>query len=138
MAPTLATTKGRANFLDAATGETETMPAVPFDPTTSAWVEGCPSGDFARTPSCWNFADFRRRVWGLAVRRDPANEQVRLYYAVWGSQGFGNPDYASADEGDQRNSIWSVDLGLGKRHENMGHALPAREMLHTDLHSFAG
>ena len=27
-------------------------------------------GTFANQTSCWNFADFRRRVWGLGVGRD--------------------------------------------------------------------
>ncbi|MGH6734908.1 MAG: hypothetical protein ACRECX_02350 [Methyloceanibacter sp.] len=105
---------GRAVFFDLAgsglsQGEFRSLPTVPFDPASAAKVADCPSGDFSRTPSCWNFADFRRRVWGVGVRRDPATEQVRLHYAVWGSQGFGNPDYA-AGEDDQRNSIWSVRI----------------------------
>ncbi len=89
---------------------TATLPAIAFDPATSAHIEDCPSGDFARTPSCWNFADFRRRVWGVGVRRDPASGEVRLFYSVWGSQGFGNADYAAAGD-DQRNSVWSVRIG---------------------------
>ncbi len=100
---------GRSNFIDAASGVIMSLPPVAFDPTTSAHIADCPSGDFARTPSCWNFADFRRRVWGLDVRRDAGTGQVRLYYAVWGSQGFGNPDWPSAGE-DQQNSVWSVAI----------------------------
>ena len=105
---------GRASFLDLAGSELarsdfRSLPPVPFDPASAARVADCPSGDFARAPSCWNFADFRRRVWGLAVRRFPATEEVRLYYAVWGSQGFGNEDYAAAGD-DQRNSVWSVRI----------------------------
>ena len=95
---------------DLALGDFRSLPAVPFDPASSARTDDCPSGDFARTPSCWNFADFRRRVWGVGVRRDPATEEVRLYYAIWGSQGFGNPDHAAAGEDDQRNAVWSVRI----------------------------
>ena len=67
---------------------------MPFDPATSANIEECAS-DFAATPECWNIADFRRRVWGLNVRKDSAGE-VRLFYSVWGSDAFGNPDWASS------------------------------------------
>jgi len=98
---------GRASFTDAQTGAASTLLPVAFDPATSARIADCPSGDFARTPSCWNLADFRRRVWGLDVRRDPTTSEVRLYYAIWGSQGFGNPDWAAAGD-DQKNSVWSV------------------------------
>ncbi len=101
---------GRASFVDAATGAAARLPAIAFDPATAAHIADCPSGDFARAPSCWNFADFRRRVWGVGVRRDPASNEVRLFYSVWSSQGFGNPDYAAAGD-DQRNSVWSVRIG---------------------------
>ena len=99
--------EGRASFVDAVTGASLSLPTVAFDPASAAHVDDCPTGDFARTPSCWNFADFRRRVWGLDVRHDAATGDVRLYYAVWGSQGFGSPDWATAGE-DQQNSVWSV------------------------------
>ena len=100
---------GRAAFTDALTGAASSLPPVAFDPATSARIADCPSGDFARTPSCWNLADFRRRVWGLDVRRDAGTGSVRLYYAIWGSQGFGSPDWAAAGE-DQQNSVWSVAI----------------------------
>ena len=100
---------GRGNFVDAVSGANLSLAPVDFDPATSAHVADCPSGDFARTPSCWNFADFRRRVWGLDVRQESAGGPVRLYYAVWGSQGFGNPDWPTAGE-DQQNSVWSVAI----------------------------
>ena len=100
---------GRGSFVDAASGASLTLAPVAFDPATAAQVGDCPSGDFARTPSCWNFADFRRRVWGLDVRQESAGGPVRLYYAVWGSQGFGNPDWPTAGE-DQQNSVWSVAI----------------------------
>jgi len=100
---------GRTGFYDVPSGRLVPLPAVPFDPAKAARVNDCPGGDFARTPSCWNFADFRRRVWGLAVRHDSANE-VRLYYAIWGSEGFGNPDFANAGD-DKRNAVWSLRIG---------------------------
>ena len=102
-------TTGRTNFFDTTAGATAALPAVAFDPSSSTHIKDCPSGDFARSPSCWNFADFRRRVWGVGVRRDAASGEVRLYYSVWGSQGFGNPDYAAAGD-DQRNAVWSVRI----------------------------
>ncbi|PLX36361.1 MAG: hypothetical protein C0606_16885, partial [Hyphomicrobiales bacterium] len=101
--------QGRASFLDAATGGQMSLGEVAFDPATSAQTTGCTAGDFAKTPACWNFADFRRRVWGLGVRQDPETEKVRLYYAVWSSQGFGNPEWAAAGE-DQLNTVWSVGI----------------------------
>ena len=101
--------EGRPNFVDAATGQQMSLPAIAFDPATAAHVADCASGDVSRDPACWNVADFRRRVWGLSVRRDGDNGEVRLYYAVWGSQGFGNPDHATAGE-EARNSVWSVGI----------------------------
>lgn len=102
-------TQGRASFVDAGTGEHQSLPAVAFDPATAAKVSDCASGDFSRDQACWNVADFRRRVWGLAVRGDDSSGTVRLYYAVWGSQGFGNPDHAAAGD-DARNSVWSIGI----------------------------
>lgn len=101
---------GRAAFVDILEETVRSLPPVPFDPENRARIEDCPSGDFARTPSCWNLADFRRRVWGVGVRRDAVSEEVRVYYAVWSSQGFGNPDYANASEDEQRNALWSVGI----------------------------
>jgi hypothetical protein len=99
---------GRANFTEAGSTAGKSLPQVAFDPASAAHVTDCANGDFTRTPSCWNFGDFRRRVWGLDVRSD-ADGRVRLYYAVWGSQGFGNPDWAGAGD-DQKNSVWSVAI----------------------------
>ena len=100
---------GRSAFFDVEKSEFKLLPSIPFDPASAARTADCPGGEFARMPPCWNFADFRRRVWGLSVRRDPAAKEVRLYYAVWGSQGFDNEDYAEAGD-DQRNSVWSVRI----------------------------
>ncbi|RYC15669.1 DUF11 domain-containing protein [Ciceribacter ferrooxidans] len=101
---------GRTGFLDVPTGEFRSLSEVSFDPATSAHVSDCSSGDFSRTPSCWNLADFRRRIWGLGVRMEAGTGSARLYYAVWGSQGLGNPDYAAAEDDDRRNAIWSVGI----------------------------
>lgn len=103
-------TDGRATFMDPSDGQFRSLEPIAFDPARSAQTGDCPSGDFARTPSCWNFADFRRRVWGVGVRRDAVTDEVRLYYAVWSSQGFGDPDHAAADEDEKRNSVWSVGI----------------------------
>jgi len=101
---------GRASFLDAPTGKQMSLPKVAFDPSTSAHISDCKEGAFNRTPSCWNFADFRRRVWGLGVRKDAESGEVRLYYAVWSSQALGSKDFASASEDEKRNSVWSVAI----------------------------
>lgn len=100
---------GRADFLDVATGQKKSLPTVAFDAATSARIDDCAT-PFARTPACWNFADFRRRVWGLGVRKDAKSGEVRLYYAVWGSEGFENPSFASASAEDKHNSMWSVAI----------------------------
>ncbi|MFP1632704.1 peptidoglycan-binding protein [Zhengella sp. ZM62] len=100
----------RSGFLDAATGEVRALPVVEFDPATTAQIEDCAAGPFVSTPQCWNLADFRRRVWGLAVRRDTGTGAVRAYYAVWSDTGFSNPDFEAASPEDKTNAIWSVEL----------------------------
>jgi uncharacterized repeat protein (TIGR01451 family) len=102
-------TQGRVSFYDVPAGATGALPAVAFNPATEALTAACPFGVFAQTPNCWNFAVFRRRIWGLGVHRDGKSGTVRLYYAVWGSQSFGHPDWAAAGD-DQRNAVWSVGL----------------------------
>ena len=101
--------EGRRGFLDAETGEALSLPAVAFDRASAARVGDCAAGPFERTPECWNFADFRRRIWGLAVRPGANGGESRLFYAVWGSDGFGNPEWESVDD-EQYNSVWSVRL----------------------------
>ena len=87
----------------------EGLDAVAFDPDTGARRADCPEpAGFSQSPGCWNFADFRRRVFGLALHTD-ASGQTRLYYAVWGSEGFGAPEFEGAGE-DAMNSVWSVGL----------------------------
>ncbi len=100
--------QGRTGFLDVATGRREALAPVPFDPASAARVEACEQGEFSKTPACWNYADFRRRVAGLAVRTG-ADGKARLYYAVWGSEGFGNPQWDGAGA-EAANSVWSVGL----------------------------
>ena len=99
---------GRKRFRDALTGKLSSVSPVAFNPRARARVNNCP-GAFATTPACWNFADFRRRVWGLGVRRDEAAGTTRLYYAIWGGQSFGNKAWANAGN-DQRNTIWSIGI----------------------------
>lgn len=101
---------GRLNFFDAEAGADASLPAVSFSNTSRARVSDCPDGDFDKTVSCWNVADFRRRVWGLGVRQDPATGEVRLYYSVWSGEALGSADFAGADANEKRNSIWSVGI----------------------------
>ncbi|HDO51529.1 MAG TPA: DUF11 domain-containing protein, partial [Rhizobiales bacterium] len=106
-------TQGRASFTDATTGVRWSVPAVAFDATAKARTKDCPGGNFAETPECWNLADFRRRVWGLGVRKDTSSGEIRLYYAVWSSQGLGNEAWFEAaddESNDQSNSLWSVKI----------------------------
>lgn len=98
---------GRVSFLDVWSQQRQALDPVAFDPKSKARIEEC-GAKFASDPSCWNLADFRRRVWGLKVRADDAGN-VRLYYSVWGSDGFGNPDWADSGD-DRRNSVWSVGI----------------------------
>lgn len=98
---------GRVSFLDAWTQQQQALGPVAFDPQSKARIETC-GAKFTSDPSCWNLADFRRRVWGLKVRTDDAGA-VRLYYSVWGSDAFGNPDWAQSGD-DRRNSVWSVAI----------------------------
>ena len=98
---------GRVDFTDAATGEAMALDPVAFDPDTAAQTDSCAT-DFSKSPECWNIADFRRRIWGLNVHRDE-NDNVRLYYSVWGSDAFGNADWAEAGD-DRRNAVWSIAI----------------------------
>ena len=101
---------GRSWFFDAKNRRMLSLPKVYFDPNSGARIDDCPNDRFDKTPNCWNFADFRRRVWGVAVRRDQTTGEVRLYYSVWSSKGFGNPDRRNSDYQEQRNSVWSVRI----------------------------
>jgi peptidoglycan hydrolase-like protein with peptidoglycan-binding domain len=102
--------EGRKRFIDAQTGQSASLSQVPFDGTTQANVKNCAIGDFARTPDCWNIADFRRRVWGVGVRRNAKTKEVRLYYSVWGGRQLGSEGFRQSDDTEKRNSMWSVAL----------------------------
>jgi hypothetical protein len=102
---------GRRGFQDVGSGQSLSLPPIEFDRSTAARIGACAAGPFERHPECWNFADFRRRIWGLAVRRGEGGDG-RLYYAVWGSDAFGNADWAGAGD-ERRNSVWSVRLDEG-------------------------
>ena len=102
--------KGRASFKDIPTGQTKSLSTVTFNVNSKGLVNSCPFGDFAKTPSCWNFADFRRRTWGIGLRFDKANSKTRLYYSLWGAQSFGNPQWNEVDANEQKNSVWSIGL----------------------------
>ena len=43
--------------------------------------------------------------------RNAASGELRLYYSVWSSPGFGNTTWAQQPDDERRNSIWSVRLG---------------------------
>ncbi|MHC1726663.1 MAG: hypothetical protein AB9866_11725 [Syntrophobacteraceae bacterium] len=102
-------TQGRASFVDAWSGKALSLAPVAFDPATASRVNSCSEGPFEKLPECWNYADFRRRIWGLAVRHDDQRDETRLFYSVWGSDAFGNPDWADAGE-DRRNAVWSIKI----------------------------
>ncbi|MDP3896281.1 MAG: peptidoglycan-binding domain-containing protein, partial [Mesorhizobium sp.] len=108
---------GRPSFTDASTGAAMSLAAVAFDPASAASIEDCTdsagvAAEFDLTPSCWNYADFRRRVWGLAVHTDAVTGATRLYYAISGADSLGHPDWESAGE-DSMNSVWSIGLSEG-------------------------
>ena len=75
---------GRGAFTDAVDRcRTDPAPPVAFDPATSARIDDCPSGSFSNHVSCWNFADFRRRPYGLGVRSDvPAGDSAPVLRAM--------------------------------------------------------
>ncbi len=102
--------QGRANFLDAESKQPRSLPPIPFNPASRARIADCPSGSFATSPECWNFAASGRRVWGLSVLRDANKGEVRLYYSVWSSPAFGNSAWNALPEDEKRNSVWSVGL----------------------------
>ncbi|WP_212525571.1 peptidoglycan-binding domain-containing protein [Actibacterium sp. MT2.3-13A] len=108
--------EGRSYYLDSATAQYRFSDVVPFDPASAPRIDDCGAGPaaqaaarFGADPACWNIADFRRRVYGLGVQEDAETGAVRLYYAVWGAQGFDNPDWDEMSE-DAGNTIWSVGL----------------------------
>jgi hypothetical protein len=103
-------TQGRSAFLDVETGQQGQLPPIAFDPSSQAHIADCPTR-FDQTPQCWNFAASGRRIWGLAVQRNPAGNETRLYYAVWSGPAFDLAAWNQQSEDDKRNSVWSVRLG---------------------------
>ncbi|MDF1609977.1 peptidoglycan-binding protein, partial [Hoeflea sp. YIM 152468] len=106
---------GRINFTEAATGAIVELAAIAFDPASQAQFDDCADNsgagsDFTSTPSCWNYADFRRRVWGLALHTDPVTADTRLYYSVSGADGLGAAGWETAGD-DANNSVWSIGFG---------------------------
>lgn len=107
---------GRVYYLDSTSAEYRFSDVQSFDPASAPRIDDCGEGPvneaavrFSAQPACWNFADFRRRVYGLAVYEEAEIGAARLYYSVWGSQGFGNPKWNQASE-DAKNTIWSIGL----------------------------
>ncbi|HXL68816.1 MAG TPA: hypothetical protein VN930_08660, partial [Xanthobacteraceae bacterium] len=104
--------QGRPNFLDVTSGQRGNLPPIAFNPASRPRIDDCPTGKFDNSPECWNFAPSGRRIWGLAVWKHPMTGETRLYYSVWSSPAFDDPNWAaSSDDSDKRNSIWSVRLG---------------------------
>src|SRR5262245_29580852 len=103
-------TQGRPSFFDAETGQPSGLAPIGFDPNSSARIGDC-QDRFELTPQCWNFALSGRRVWGVGVHRNPARNEVRLYYSVWSGPAFDDPGWQNAQDDDKRNSVWSIRLG---------------------------
>ena len=68
------------------------------------------TGLLERSPECWNFAASGRRIWGIGIRRDPASNEVRLYYSVWSSPAFSIAAWDKISDDEKRNSVWSMRL----------------------------
>lgn len=103
-------TQGRASFVDAASGQTQSLPPIAFDPSSQARIADC-EAKFDTTPTCWNVAESNRRVWGLGVWKGP-NGETRLYYAVASSPDLGG-NWVNLTDDEKRNTLWSVRLGPG-------------------------
>ena len=102
-------TEGRTSFVDAQSGQQQSLQPVAFNAGSQARIANC-GGNFDTTPACWNVAASNRRVWGLGVWRGPAGE-TRLYYSVASSPDLGNAAWNSLPEDEKRNALWSVQLG---------------------------
>lgn len=103
--------EGRAAYFDVSAGRNAALPPVAFDPNSRARIDDCAEGRFTETPACWNIADPRRRIWGLAVRTDSTQRETRLYYAVWSGLPLGTPGFADIPEAEKTGTVWSVRLG---------------------------
>jgi Chaperone of endosialidase len=105
---------GRANFFDGENNVAGNLPPIMFTPDSAARIADCPSGNFERSPQCWNFSPSGRRVWGLGARTDVSTNETRLFYAVWSSPSLGNGRaWNAASDDDKRNAVWSIRLGPG-------------------------
>ena len=102
-------TQGRTSFVDAQTGQSQSLKPIAFNPSSQAKIANC-EGRFDTTTDCWNIAESNRRVWGLGVWRGP-NGETRLYYSVASSPDLGGSDWNSLPDDEKRNSLWSVRLG---------------------------
>jgi hypothetical protein len=102
--------QGRTSFTNVEDGQKMNLPAIAFDPGSSARLTDCPSR-FDNNPQCWNLAASGRRVWGVGVRRDAVKNESRLYYAVWSSPAYGQTAWSQGSDDEKRNSVWSVRLG---------------------------
>ena len=102
-------TQGRTSFVDAQSGQSQSLKPIAFDPSSSAKHHEL-RRPFDTTPECWNIAESNRRVWGLGVWRGP-NGETRLYYSVASSPDLGGSDWNALPEDEKRNSLWSVRLG---------------------------
>jgi len=105
---------GRAKFFDSENNVSGSLPAIMFDPNSSARIANCAAGPFERSPQCWNFAASGRRVWGVGVRNDVVKNETRLYYSTWSSPTFGNgAAWNAASDDEKRNAVWSIRIGPG-------------------------
>ena len=102
--------QGRRGFFDAESNQPSSLGPIGFEPNSRARIGNC-EGRFDQTPQCWNIALSGRRVWGVGVHRNPARNEVRLYYSVWSSPAFDDPGWQSAQDDDKRNAVWSIRLG---------------------------
>jgi hypothetical protein len=102
-------TQGRSKFFNVASSQQAALAPIAFNAASRARLADCPTG-FERSPDCWNLAPSGRRVWGVGVRRDPATNQARLFYAVWSGPGFGATTWSALPEDEKRNSVWSVRI----------------------------
>ncbi|MEJ1160446.1 hypothetical protein [Prosthecomicrobium sp. N25] len=101
---------GRSAHYDVPAARNASLPPVVFDPLGTARINDCGEGPFAETPSCWNVADPRRRVWGIGVRTDKASRETRLYYALWSGVALGRAVAADMAEGEKTGTVWSIRI----------------------------
>jgi hypothetical protein len=91
-----------SGYLDLETGEAVAQQTVAYDAPVSG--QGCPSVARLWT-DCLGYAPPARRVWGLGLRRDHSNDEIRLFYG----QGDGTSGLA----------VWSVALAPDGRFDRL-------------------